>query len=88
MNKSIVRVFGASGKRLFVGDTIMVVSDQVDIDRYGRTVTGDGQRGTIDSICRDKIIGYGDALTRHDVHATLDCGRAITGSGHEFLKLN
>ena len=88
MNKSIVRVFGASGKRLFVGDKVMVVADQCDIDEYGPTVCGDGQRGTIDSTCLGMIHGYGSEDALHDVHATLDNGRAVTGYGREFLKLN
>jgi len=88
MNKSIVRVFGASGKRLFVGDKVMVVSDQDDIDEYGPSVCGDGQRGTIDSTCLGMIKCYGPSGKQHDVHATLDCGMAVTGYGREFLKLN
>ena len=88
MNKSIVRVFGASGKRLFVGDTIMVVSDQDDIEEYGYSLCGDGQRGTIDSVCLGRIKCYGTKDKPHDVHATLDCGMEVTGYGHEFLKLN
>ena len=88
MNKSIVRVFGASGKRLFVGDKVMVVSDQGDIDEYGPTVCGDGQRGTIDSTCLGMIKCYGKQDRNHDVHVTLDDCRPVTGYGREFLKLN
>ena len=88
MNKSIVRVFGVSGKRLFVGDKVMVVSDQGDIDEYGPSVCGDGKRGTIDSACLGMIRNYGEQDRQHDIHATLDDGRPITGYGREFLKLN
>jgi len=88
MNKSIVRVFGTSGKRLFVGDKVMVIADQCDIDKYGPSLCGDGQRGTIDSTCLGMIKCYGRQDRQHDVHATLDNGRSITGYGREFLKLN
>ena len=86
MNDKVCKAFDFVGKRLFLGDSVLVVSDEDDIDT--EWYSGDGQRGTVDSICIGRIVSYGHEMKRHDVHVTLNCGCEVTGYSREFLKLN
>jgi len=89
MNDKVCKVFDRIGKRLFVGDKVLVVADQDDIDEYGPSMCGDGMRGVVDSVCNGRIRCYGSSGKHHDIHATLDDSELeLTGYSREFLKLN